>query len=187
MRATSMVLAMIGSGFLTAFGLFFGVAAAIAQPVDWDTKGVQQVSAPLRNLSERDQQGILRRLGGKASDLVAMRIDTARGPIFLVQGVYRIGGICGANNCEFWILSSKYDILLRKVIQGFELQSRSHDGFPDLMTTMEGGAFDSSLSYWRFLGKRYVRTNCADAVYGDADGNIFKKAHITPHPCGTAG
>jgi hypothetical protein len=24
---------------------------------------------------------------------------------------------------------------------------------------------------------------CADAVYRDADGNLFKEPHISPYPC----
>jgi hypothetical protein len=160
---------------------------ASAQRVDWDMKGAQQVSLPLGSLPVQDQQGIAKRLKSKPSELLAMRVDTATGHIFLVQGVYRMGGICGANNCEFWILSSDYTVLLEKVTQMYKLQSSTHNGLPDIVTSMHGSAFESGLSYWRFQGKHYVRVACADSVYGDADGNAFKNPHISPLPCGAGG
>jgi hypothetical protein len=187
MRASQTISKLIRVGELVAFCLIFGRTTVKAQHVDWDMKGAQEVESPLLDLPARDQQGILHRLGGKPSELLAMRVNTATGHIFLVQGVYRIGGICGANNCEFWILSGDYRILLEKVIQAFKLRSSIHGGLPDVFTSREDGAFESGLSYWRFNGKRYVRIVCADAVYGDADGHTFDKPHISSYPCGTGG
>jgi hypothetical protein len=163
------------------------MSIANAQTIDWDMKGAQVLSQPISSLSAQDQQGILRQLKVEPSDLVAMRVETASGHIFLVQGVYRIGGICGANNCDLWVLNSDFKILLEKVIQMYKLQSSTHDGLPDIVTSMHASAFESSLSYWRFQSGRYVRVACADGVYADADGNVFQKPHISPHPCGTGG
>jgi hypothetical protein len=160
---------------------------AKAQRIDWDTKDLQVVSQPIGSLSVQDQKGIASRLGVKPEDLLAMRVETASGHIFLVQGVYRIGGICGANNCSFLVLSSDYKVLLSKVAQMYKLQSTTHHGLPDIITTMHGSATDSGLSYWQFQGTRYMRIACADALYGDADGNEYKIPHITPHPCRTGG
>ena len=157
---------------------------AQAQRVDWNMSGAKEVNEMIDKLPLADQMRIEERLRMKGSQLRGERIDTSSGHLFLVQGV---GDICGANNCEFWILSGNYKVLLEKVTQTFKLLPSVHRGLPDLMTSMEGGAYDSSLSYWQFQGKRYVRVACADAVYGDADGNAFKSPHISPHPCGTGG
>jgi hypothetical protein len=160
---------------------------ATAQAISWDMTGYQVLSQPLSSLPIPNQQGISKSLGLKPEELVALRVQTSTGPVFLVQGIYRIGGICGANNCAFWILGNDYKVLLTKVTQTFKLQSTYHSGLPDVITSMHGSAFESSLSYWQFQGQRYVRVSCADAVYGDTDGNVFKTAHISPHRCGTGG
>lgn len=162
----------------------FTAGVVIAQSIDWDIKDLQYVESDLRSLPAQDQQGIVHRLGEKPENLRAMTVKTASGRLFLVQGV---GNICGASDCEFWVLNSDYRILLEKVTQSFKLQSGTHNGPPDIVTSMHGSAFESSVSYWRFQGKRYVRVACADAVYGDADGNIFKKPHILLHSCGRRG
>lgn len=97
--------------------------------------------------------------------------------MFLVQGV---GDICGAANCDFWVLDTKHHILLEKVTQTYSILPQIHNGRPDIFTSMHGSATDSSLSYWQFQGRRYVRIHCAELSYGDADGNIFNKPK-SPH------
>lgn len=168
--------------------LLAAVPCTSAQRVDWDMKDAQVLSQPISSLPALDQQGIVRRLGVEPSELLAMRVETASGHIFLVQGKQYPGTTLFGNvNCKFWILSSNYKVLLKKVIETYKLQSTMHHGLPDIITSMHGSAFDSGLSYWRFHGTHYVRVACADAVYGDAEGNNFKNTHISPHPCGTGG
>lgn len=162
----------------------FAAGVGFAQSIDWDVKGAQEVESDLRSLPMRDQQGIVRQLGEKPENLRAMKVRTGSGGIFLVQGV---GDICGANNCEFWVLNSDYRILLENATQTFKLQSSIHNGLPDIVTSMHGSAFESSVTYWRFQGKHYVRVACADAVYGDVEGNVFKMPHFLLHPCATGG
>lgn len=183
-----MIRTFMKSSALIVLCWIFAAESAVAQGINWDMNGAQEVSSPLGSLPLQDQQGIVKQLNMKPSELLAMRVNTATGGhIFLVQGIYRIGGICGANNCEFWILSNDYRILLEKVTQKFKLQASTHNGLPDIVTSMHGSAFNSGLSYWRFQGKHYVRIACADAEYGDADGNYFKNPHISLYPCGTGG
>jgi hypothetical protein len=175
----------------SAILLFLSLAilqpCANAQAINWDMTGWQVLTQPLSTLPVPDRQGIAKSLGLKPEELVALQVATPSGHIFLVQGIYRIGGICGANNCAFWILGSDYKVVLEKVTQTFKLQATHHGGLPDIITSMHGSAIDSSLSYWEFKGQRYARVACADVVYGDDDGNDFKKPHISPHPCGTGG
>jgi hypothetical protein len=160
---------------------------ATAQHVDWDTSGVQVVSLPIGSLPAQDQQGIASRLHVKSAELLAMRIKTATGHIFLVQSTYSAMWCGAAGNCPFWVLSSDYRILLSKVTQSFKLQSSMHHGLPDILTYMHSSATEGGLSYWQYQGSRYVRVACADAEYGDADGNAYKSPHISPLPCGTGG
>jgi hypothetical protein len=169
--------------------LFAAIPCASAQRVDWDMKGAQELSQPLSSLSTQDQAGILHLLGGNPEDLRAMRVTTASSHIFLVQGINSSSEstFCGNANCEFWILSSNYKVLMENVTQTYKLLSTMHHGLPDIITSMHGSAYDSGLSYWRFQGKHYVRVTCADAEYGDWDGNFYRKPHISPHPCGTGG
>jgi hypothetical protein len=126
----------------------------------------------------------VRRLGGEPEDLLALKVKTTSGHIFLVQGIFGRES-CGMNNCGFLILGADYKILLSKVTQMYKLQQTTHHGLPDILTSMHGSAFESGLSYWRFQGTRYVRIACADGEYGDTDGTIYKNPHISPHPCGT--
>lgn len=104
--------------------------------------------------------------------------------MFLVQGV---GEICGAANCEFWVLDASYRILLEKSTQSYEILPETHNGRPYILTSMHGSAADSSLSYWQFQGQRYVRLRCAEALYADAEGNMFQKPRIAQRVCGTGG
>jgi len=168
--------------------LLAAIPCATAQRVDWNMKGAQEVEQPLSNLPALDQQGIVHRLGVEPSELLAMRVETASGHIFLVQGKQYPGTtLCGNVNCSFLILSADYKVLMEKVTQTYKLLSTMHHGLPDIITSMHGSAYDSGLSYWRFQGKHYVRVTCADAEYGDGDGNFYRKPHISPHPCGTGG
>jgi hypothetical protein len=164
--------------------LMFGIIVAPAQQLDWDMSGWHEVDQAIGSLPVQDQLGIEHRLGAKPTDLRAMRVKTASGPIFIVQAVGFEDGWCSpTGNCSFWVLSGDYRILLEKVTQTFKLLANVHGGLPDVMTSMHGSAFESGLSYWRFQGKHYVRVACADAVYRDADGNLFKEPHISPYPC----
>jgi len=167
--------------------LLAAVPCASSQRVDWDMKDAQVVSQPIGSLPAQDQQGISKRLNLKPVELLAMQVKTASGHIFLVQSVYSPMWCGAASNCAFWILSSDYKVLLSKVTQSFKLQASMHHGHPDILTYMHGSATEASLSYWQFQGRRYVRVACADAEYGDGDGYIYKKPHISPHPCGTGG
>jgi hypothetical protein len=169
---------------LAALSLTSAMNVTIAQGISWNTKGLQEVESNIRSLPAEDQKGIVHRLGEKPENLRAMTVKTASGRLFLVQGV---GEGCGASNCTFWVLNSDYRILLEKVTQAFQLQTSTHNGLPDIVTSMHGSVDESSLSYWQFQGKRYARVACADAVYADADGNTYKRPHISPHPCGTGG
>jgi hypothetical protein len=166
----------------------FGIIVAPAEQLDWDMSGWHEVDQAIDSLPVQDQLGIEHRLGAKPTNLRAMRVKTVSGPIFIVQAAGFEDEWCSpTGNCSFWVLSSDYRILLEKVTQTFKLQSGTHNGLPDIATSMHGSAFNSGLSYWRFQGKHYVRIACADAVYLDADGNAFKSPHISPQPCGTGG
>ncbi len=167
--------------------LLAAIPHATAQRVDWDTKDWQVVSQPLGSLPAQDQKGIASRLGVKPEELLALRVETASGHIFLVQGIYSPMWCGAASNCAFWVLSSDYKVLLSKVTQRFKLQASMHHGHPDILTYMHGSATAGALSYWQYQGTHYVRIACADGEYGDSDGNVFKNPHISPHPCGTGG
>ncbi len=159
------------------------VPCASAQRVDWETKDRQVVSQPLSSLTALDQQGISKRLNLKPEELLAMQVKTASGHFFLVQSVYSPMWCGAASNCAFWFLSSDYKVLLSKVTQSFNLQASMHQGQPDILTYTHGSATGGSLSYWQYQGTHYVRIACADAEYGDADGNIYKVPHISPQRC----
>lgn len=172
--------------------LFFILLAVVpctsAQRVDWDMKDAQVLSQPLSSLPAPDQQGIVKRLGAKSEDLLAIPVETASGHIFLVQGKNYTGTtFCGNINCEFWILSSNYKVLLEKVTATYKLQSTMHHGLPDIITSMHGSSTESGLSYWQYQGGHYARIACADAEYGDAEGNMYENPHISPQRCGTGG
>lgn len=170
---------------LLLFGFFVVVIrSATAQSINWNMSGAQQVEANFRTLSTQDQQGILHSLREKPENLRVRKVSVAAGSLFLVQGV---GNICGAANCEFWVLDSNYKILLEKVTQVYKLQSTTHIGLPDILTSMHGSAFESGLSYWQFQGKRYKGIACADSTYLDRDGSELKKPRVTHRPCGTGG
>lgn len=167
-----------------AFAFFVLVVPSNAQRIDWKLDSLREVDGSVRSLSAQDRHGILASLDLKETDVRVQRMQSVSGPLFLVQG---IGSVCGANNCVFWILDRNYKVLLQKVTQAFAFQTTTHNGLPDVVTSMHGSAFFSSLSYWRFNGRRYVRSACADIEYGDAEGNQYKKPHISQQRCGTQG
>lgn len=160
------------------------VLPSVAQKIDWKLDNLREVSGNVRNLSTQDRLGGLASLDLTDDDVRVEQLRIASGRLFLVQGV---GSICGANNCDFWILDEHYKVLLQKVTQSFELQPTVHNGLPDVVTSMHGSAFSSSLSYWKFNGRRYLRSACAGVVYGDLDGKPYKKPHISMQRCGTRG
>lgn len=164
--------------------LFLLALPSLAQQIDWKFDNLQEVNGSIQSISTQDRKGILTSLNLKETDVRAQQMRGASGRLFLVQG---IGSICGASNCDFWILDVNYKVLLHKVTQSFELQPTVHNGLPDVVTSMHGSAFSSSLSYWKFNGRRYLRSACADVVYGDSDGKLYKKPHISVQRCGAQG
>jgi hypothetical protein len=186
MHAKRTIRILIRSGLLITFCLMSGRAIASAQRIDWDMRDAQEVTSPINSLSPQDQQGIVRRLREGLVNLRAMAVQTTTGHIFVVEGIG--DRFCsGDGNCEFWILSSDYQVLLEKVAQSFRLQPTTHHRLPDILTSMHGSAFESSLSYWRMRGNRYVRVSCVDVLYADADGNSLKNPRISSRRCGTGG
>ena len=164
--------------------LFLLALPSVAQQMSWRIDHLREVQGSVQNIPAQDRHGILTSLGLKDSDVRVEQMPSAAGRLFLVQGV---GAICGANNCDFWILDGNYKVLLQKVTQSFEFQPTTHNGLPDIVTSMHGSVFSSSLSFWRFNGRRYVRSACADIEYGDSDGNQYKKPRISHQRCGTRG
>jgi hypothetical protein len=174
---------LIWLGLLIMFSTLYGRLIANAQPINWDIKNAQNMDTPLQSLSAKDQQGIVRRLGGKPVDFSAMSVHTSSGNFFLVQVV---GDACGADgNCESWILSSEYRVILHDIAEAFYLQPTAHEGLPDIVTYGHASAVEGNLTYWRMHGGRYIRISCAGKSYIDADGNTLKNPRITPSRCGT--
>ena len=183
MRARQTSSTLLKSGLLIAF-FIFGRTTVNAQHVDWDVKYAPYLETPLQSLPTRDQRGIVHRLGEKPVDLRAMSVQTASGNLFFVRAAGDAS--CGGDgNCQFWILSSDYRVLLEKVTETFSIRPTMHDGLPDIITYQHFSADEGDLIYWQMKGSRYVRVSCADAIYADADGNAFKSPRISPYQCGT--
>jgi hypothetical protein len=177
-------LVLAKKNFLIAFCLMFGTTTAIAQHIDWDVKFAPYLNAPLQSLPAKDRQGIVHRLKEKPADLRAISIQTASGHLFFVRGAGDED--CGVDgNCEFWILSDDYRVLLNKIAETFSIRPAMHDGLPDIVTYGHASASEGDLTYWRMQGSRYARVACAGAVYADAGGNTLKRPRITSFRCGT--
>lgn len=157
------------------------LASAAAQEPDWNLGGAEEVTTSLTTLPAVDQQGIERALAEPADNLLAMRIKTSSGNIFLVQG---LGNDCGASgNCTSWVLSSDYKILLKTIAQMFKVESSLHADLPDILTTTHGSAYAGDLQQWQFNGTLYRRVACATYSYQDSFGDTLRKPRITTRSC----
>jgi hypothetical protein len=68
--------------------------------------------------------------------------------------------------------------------QSFSLQGTIHRGYPDILTSMHGSAFESDVTRWEYDGEHYRRATCAGVEYADGDGNEYRSPHIRSERCG---
>jgi hypothetical protein len=164
---------------LFAFCICVG-AHAESQIAASDLKGLREVEQSVTKLPAPTRSAIQARLHMKASQLRAEQVHVPAGDLYVVQGA---GDFCGAANCDIWILSSAYEVILHGTTQGFNLLATSHGGVPDVVTSMHGSAFESEVTRWEFDGSQYRRIACANVNYMDEDGNEYDLPHIRPKPC----
>jgi hypothetical protein len=152
-----------------------------AQQRPWNVKPTHEIP-PLRQMPPADQQGITSRLHMKTAQLGAERISTQPDDIFFVQSFG--SDTCGAvGNCRFWVLDSRYNIILKDAARWAKLLPTSHGGHHDVITSLHNSAFDSDLTQWRFNGARYREYACADVTYLDPTGKPYKRPRVAPIPC----
>jgi hypothetical protein len=103
-----------------------------------------------------------------------------------VQGM---GEICGAANCQAYILERQhatYRLLLNAhAIQQIHILNSVTNGYHDIQTDMHGSATSSDLRIYRFDGKQYRLNQCLSRDYQlDDQGGVSAKPVITRHACG---
>jgi hypothetical protein len=105
------------------------------------------------------------------------------GHLFVVQGFG--SDFCGGTgNCNFWVLTGDYKVVLSNIAQTYHIQTASHSALPDIVTSQHDSAFESMLKLWQFDGTSYKRNACADEIFGDSmSGKTFRRPRITPKPC----
>lgn len=163
-------------------GMIGGLSGVAAQPPPWNPKGLAEADAPLRKLPAPDRQAIVMRLRIRERSLRASKVTTGSSHIYFVQGYD--SNLCGATgNCEAWVLSDDYKVVLRGNAQTFKLLSTVHNGRADILTGLHDSAMASDLTRWRFNGSRYVRSSCALIEYEDLAAGRYKVPKITPRPC----
>jgi len=123
--------------------------------------------------------------------LVADRVDLNHDgvPELVVRG--QGGYICGASWCPYWIYrrtSTGYERLLDAGnIQRLEPQATASHGYRDVRTWMHGSAWSSSVTLYKFDGRRYRYAKCAGYSYSFLDSHDkrhdLKRPIITPEPC----
>jgi hypothetical protein len=157
--------------------------SAGGQSTTWDVSRAREVNTPLSDLPPADRTGIARRLHARESSLRAERVEIPGGRLFFVQGFGR--DFCGGTgNCSFSILTSDFKVVLSNAAQAYQIQITSHNGLPDIVTSMHDSAFESLLKLWQFNGRYYERNACADALFADQlSGKTFRHPRITQQPC----
>lgn len=94
---------------------------------------------------------------------------------------------CSATgNCSFWVLQKvhrKYEPILEGFGQTFTVQKTSTHGYRDIVVSMQGSAFDSGLTVFRYEGHRYHEGACYNASWRVRVGDTFrdvKNPVVTP-------
>lgn len=149
-----------------------------------DLTSLHYLTTPISKLNPPDRHEILHRLQIVASQLRAEAVVTNGHESFFVQAQPGTGSLhCGNINCELWLFDSDYKILLETDAESVGYLPTAHNGRNDVLIARHNSAVEQGVARWQFDGTRYRKIRCADAIYGDTDGNIYKTPHITPTPC----
>ncbi|HXU34704.1 MAG TPA: hypothetical protein VN851_29345 [Thermoanaerobaculia bacterium] len=176
------------------------IALAAACFALWATRSAAQqavievprkIVAELRAAEDEEEIWIEVNADGTAKNLTAEPLEL-NGDAEPELWVRAIGSPpCGAANCPNWMyrkIAGGYELLLAAAsINRIEVQKSSTLGYRDVMTAMHGSAWESSLTLYKFDGKRYRRKACFERTYQykDAKGELreWKKPRITKTEC----
>lgn len=101
---------------------------------------------------------------------------------YAVQGMGSC--MCGATgNCAFWLLDSRLHLLLDSDAQGFAVLLPTTHGMHDVVLSLHGSATDSEHTLYRFDGRRYQRSQCADVDFAPTPERILKNPKVTLEAC----
>jgi hypothetical protein len=115
--------------------------------------------------------------------LHVLTVDTASGPLLLVQGWGDT--LCGAvGNCALWVLDPNDHVILASGGKRVSLQRTFHNAYPDLQISTHESASDTGLKKWRFDGNRYRLSWCGISSWGLPTDN-WTHARIETRACPT--
>jgi hypothetical protein len=104
-----------------------------------------------------------------------------RGDLIFVQA-YNLDGCGAVGNCQFFLLNTKYQILLSNVVALYlTVLKASHNGLPDVLLGEHISASQTALTWYRFNGLKYGPIHCGIDTYGMPYKNT--KRHRGFGPC----
>lgn len=156
-------------------GALFGALLAVVSAAASGQSGIPSAAIQHFLISAGDRQCIAlkARFPGPmppVQPFEVREVPLAHGHQYLAQG--RGSCFCSpTGNCSFWVVVPVGDsyrvLLMASAVQTVAVQPQMTRGHPDLDVSMHDSAFETTHWTYRFDGRRYRRTQCADWNYQD--------------------